>query len=207
MSRSIGKFFRNLRLSKGFSLRKVGKLTNLSHVYIKKIEQDKSMPSFANVMKLLELYNVDINDFLKETGYAVVGKSSRRVSRIPLISWVVASNWLEVSSDLVCNVAEEWVEVKDYGLNVFALRVRGDSMEPEFTEGDIIVVNPNVIPEDKDFVVVRDERSKEVAFKQLRKFKDVVVLHPLNPKYSDIILDPDNEYKVIGKVVEKRKYY
>ena len=205
--RSIGKFFRNLRLSKGFSLREVGKLTNLSHVYIKKIEQDKSMPSFANVMKLLELYNVDINDFLKETGYVVVGKSSRRVSRIPLISWVVASNWLEVSSDLVCNVAEEWVEVKDYGLNVFALRVRGDSMEPEFTEGDIIVVNPNVIPEDKDFVVVRDERSKEVAFKQLRKFKDVVVLHPLNPKYSDIILDPDNEYKVIGKVVEKRKYY
>jgi len=33
------------------------------------------------------------------------------------------------------------------------------------------------------------------------------VLHPLNPKYDDIELRRDTEYRIVGVVVEKKKRY
>ncbi len=42
----------------------------------------------------------------------------------------------------------------------FALRVRGDSMEPEFRDGDIIIVNSALKQEHNDYLVV----SNDVTF-------------------------------------------
>jgi len=86
------------------------------------------------------------------------------------------------------------------------LRVRWESMETEFHEGDIIVVNPYLKPEHNEYVVVSNEEG-EATFKQLKKYGRARVLHPLNPKYDDIELRKDTEYTVIGVVVEKKKRY
>ena len=47
----------------------------------------------------------------------------------------------------------------------------------------------------------------EVTFKQLKKYGRTRVLHPLNPKYDDIELKKDTEYRVVGVVIEKKKRY
>ena len=47
----------------------------------------------------------------------------------------------------------------------------------------------------------------EATFKQLKKYGKTRVLHPLNPKYDDIELSREIEYKIIGVVVEKKKRY
>ena len=47
----------------------------------------------------------------------------------------------------------------------------------------------------------------EVTFKQLKKYGRTRVLHPLNPKYDDIELSKDTEYRVVGVVIEKKKNY
>ncbi|MDR4497307.1 MAG: S24 family peptidase [Candidatus Scalindua sp.] len=52
-------------------------------------------------------------------------------------------------------------------------------MEPEFYDGDIIVLNP-VLKQD-DYIVVCNE-GEEATFKQLRKYGKIRLLHPLNPK-------------------------
>ena len=33
------------------------------------------------------------------------------------------------------------------------------------------------------------------------------ILHPLNPKYPDIVLNKDLEYQIVGVVMEKKKRY
>ena len=60
-------------------------------------------------------------------------------------------------------------------------------MEPEFHDGDIIVINPFLKQENNDYVVVCNEEG-EATFKQLKKYGKIRVLHPLNPKYDDIEL-------------------
>jgi phage repressor protein C with HTH and peptisase S24 domain len=58
--------------------------------------------------------------------------------------------------------------------------VRGDSMETEFHEGDIIVINPYLKPEHNDYVVVSNEEG-EATFKQLKKYgRTRVLLLPMN---------------------------
>jgi len=70
---------------------------------------------------------------------------------------------------------------------------KGDSMEPEINEGDIIIVGPydNAMP--GDYVVAKND-EEEATFKQYKIFDNTLVLHYLNPKYSDIVLNKD-KYK------------
>ncbi len=43
--------------------------------------------------------------------------------------------------------------------------------------------------------------------KLLKKYGEVRVLHPLNPKYDDIEFSKDIEYRIVGVVLEKKKRY
>ncbi len=99
---------------------------------------------------------------------------------------------------------EQVVETDSSG--TFALKVKGNSMEPEFFDGDILIINPYLKAEHNDYVVVSNEEW-EATFKQLKKYGKTRALHPLNPKYEEIELDRSNEYQVVGVVVEKKKKY
>jgi len=188
----------------GLSLRDASRLSGVSHTHIRDIEEGRSIPSFEMVMKFLKAYMVDIREFLKKTGYLSPNVEPEPVGeskRIPIISWTQAGNWQEIGDTAQYG---EYVETDAKG--VFALRVRGESMESEFHEGDIIVINPYLKPEHNDYVVVSNEEG-EATFKQLKKYGKTRVLHPLNPKYDDIELSKETEYRVIGVVVEKKKRY
>lgn len=84
----------------------------------------------------------------------------------------------------------------------FAFRVSGDSMEPDFTEGMMLVVEPELDPEPGDYVIAK-YGSEETTFKQLVKDGADWYLKPLNPRYP---LKPLEGCKIIGVVraVEKR---
>jgi phage repressor protein C with HTH and peptisase S24 domain len=101
--------------------------------------------------------------------------------------------------------AEEWIESDAKGPHVFALRVKSDSMEPEFNEGDIIIVSPHVRAASGDYVVKND--NEEVTLKQFKKYGTKRILHPLNPKYEGIELSDKKQFRIVGKIVEKKKRY
>jgi len=83
---------------------------------------------------------------------------------------------------------------------------RVDVMEPEFKEGEIVVVNPHVEAKSGDYVVVKND-EEEATFKQLKIYGETTVLHPLNPKYPDIGLKRGDKYHIVGKIVEEKKRY
>ena len=193
------------RAAMGLSLRDASRLSGVSHTHIRDIEEGRSTPSFEMVMKFLKAYMVDMGEFLRQTGYMPpnvepVGESKR----IRIISWTQAGTWQQICDTSQYGDYGEYVETDAKG--VFALRVRGESMETEFHEGDIIVINPYLKPEHNDYVVVCNEEG-EATFKQLKKYGKTRVLHPLNPKFDDIELIRDIEYRIIGVVVEKKKRY
>lgn len=206
---TIGQYMKSRREERGLSLREASKLAGISHVHIKDIEDDKIKPTFEKIINLLRAYHTDIQEFLAETGYlpknvepAPLGK----LRQIPVVSWVIAGKWKDVCDSFQPGDADEWIETDIKGQHVFALRVKGDSMEPEFIEGDIIVINPHIKPNHNDYVIVRNDEG-EVTLKQLKKYGRTRVLHPLNPKYQDIELSEKHQYVIVGKVVEKKKRY
>ncbi|NOG86068.1 MAG: helix-turn-helix domain-containing protein [Planctomycetes bacterium] len=195
------------RGSRGLSLREASRLSGVSHTHIRDIEDGRSIPSFAMVMRFLKAYTVDMQDFLRETGYlpaSIEPAHMDEVKSVPVISWTQAGNWQEICDTSQEDDYEEYVKTDTKG--TFALRVRGDSMEPEFHDGDIIVINPFLKQEHNDYIVVCNEEG-EATFKQLKKYGKTRVLHPLNPKYDDIELSKDIEYLIVGVVSEKKKRY
>lgn len=93
----------------------------------------------------------------------------------------------------------------------YALMVLGDSMMPEFEQGEIIVVEPSGLVKDGSFVVafVNDE----FIFRQLVQHADGWMLKPLNPMYENIpVADIDVAKGVVimkkrpGKRSEQKSY-
>jgi SOS-response transcriptional repressor LexA len=203
--KKLGEFMKEKREAMGLSLRDASKLSRVSHTHIRDIEEGRSTPSFEMAMRFLKAYMVDIGEFLSQTGYLPRNLGPVRESkRLPIISWTQAGNWQEIYDTSQYSEHEEYIETDSKG--VFALRVRGVSMEPEFHQGDTIVINPYLKPEHNDYVVASNVEG-EATFTQLKKYGRTRVLHPLNPQCHDIELKKDTEYRVVGVVIEKKKRY
>jgi SOS-response transcriptional repressor LexA len=70
------------------------------------------------------------------------------------------------------------------GSEPYALMVLGDSMMPEFEEGEIIVVEPSGLVKDGSYVVAYV--NDEYIFRQIVKRDEGWMLKPLNPLYDNI---------------------
>ncbi len=73
------------------------------------------------------------------------------------------------------------------GSEPYALMVLGDSMLPEFEEGEIIVVEPSGLVKDGSYVIAYV--NDEYIFRQIVKRDDGWMLKPLNPLYENIPID------------------
>jgi repressor LexA len=66
----------------------------------------------------------------------------------------------------------------------FAVRVVGDSMEPEYREGDIVVLSPNTPARSGDDCFVRFDTEGKTTFKRYYQDNERTIrLQPLNSKY------------------------
>lgn len=88
------------------------------------------------------------------------------------------------------------------GRHTFALRVAGDSMAPDFIEGSILIIEPELSPQAGDYVIAKNG-SDETTFKQLVKDGADWYLKPINPRYP---IKPLGDSRIIGVVraMEKR---
>lgn len=87
------------------------------------------------------------------------------------------------------------------GAEVFALQVIGQSMAPEFDEGEIIVIEPDGALRDGSFVLA--QLDGEWLFRQLRREGEGWSLHALNPAFASRTL-PDLA-AVRGVVIQKAR--
>jgi SOS-response transcriptional repressor LexA len=129
---------------------------------------------------------------------------------VPIVDWVQAGQLREMV-DPYPPGAGDGVEYVDssYGRCAVALRIKGDSMAPEFREGDVIIVDPEIAPSPGDFVVVRNG-SHEATFKKFRprgidaSGREVFELVPLNDDYPTMRSDTE-PLLIVGTMVEHRK--
>lgn len=81
--------------------------------------------------------------------------------------------------------AEETVRFPDLGEDrVYALEIAGDSMEPTYRAGDIVVVQPGAPVRRGDRVVVRTQAGEVMAKVLGRRNEQMVELVSLNPAHA-----------------------
>lgn len=124
---------------------------------------------------------------------------------VPVVSWAAAGRAGDYG-DLATQI-EEMVETDCRDPNSFALIIEGDSMEPEFHAGDIVVFAPNSEPRNGDVVVARHKVTGTVYFKRFRrtgKEGERARLESFNPDYSTMDF-PLCDFRFIYPAVDMKR--
>ena len=135
-----------------------------------------------------------LNKLLAKSGLDVgqAGPSLAPGRLVPVINKVAAGYPTDFNDlDYPVGIADDYVRCPDlHDPNAFAVRVVGDSMEPKFREGDIVIFSPAAEVSNGDDCFIRFAMPHETAFKRVFFEPDNKVrLQPRNEKYSPIIID------------------
>ncbi len=158
---------------------------------------------FHKDLDLLRLHTFGLTDSREENANG--SKRHKPYRKVPILAWTQIRPAVDRQSPLSFLHSEQrMVETDLSGARVFALNMKDDSMEPLFHEGDLFFVNPDLKPQAGDYVIVCDEQAESESgdLRQLKKFRQQYVLHPLNSRYQDTLLTSNQ--KIIGRVVRLR---
>ena len=187
-------------------------LKGVSHVAVSQWESNTTKPNSENILDLSTVLQCDISWLLRGTGESNVVPASVGMTKIPLISYVQAGQWTGIEDFRETCGDYDYIltdlEVSSYA---FALEIKGDSMTPDFVEGDIVVIDPTEPPRAGEFVAAING-DYEATFKKYRPLGEVdnfgrehfelIALNPDYPKLSTL----KQEIRIIGTMVEHRIY-
>lgn len=198
--------FKKARIAKGYNQEELAEIVGVSQTAVNKIETGKTI-SPRNILDYAKALEVS-PDFLLN-GVVSSGDNINEPlnanyinNKIPLISWVKAGSWSPVIDNFQPGDAEDFYPCpeKTSG-STFALKVTGESMSPTYENGEIIFVDPEVMPINGSDVVVRQNGDSEATFKRLILDGDKMFLKALNPNCPTPIMEMLSDAHICGVVV------
>lgn len=125
--------------------------------------------------------------------------------KVPLLRWDQIDQMLKSKEPPRLIRAQALLETDIPGRRTYAVQVRDNSMQPLFSEGKIIFVDPDLPSEPGHYVLVESEdgHSEGPLLRQLKKIGGQIILHPLNRRYADLPLT--EQQRILGRVARLRK--
>ncbi len=149
-------------------------------------------PSTESLAKVLEATGASLEVFSSlVSGRRAITSSKAGARRIPLIGMAQAGGD-GFFDDGGYPVGAGWDEVSIPEIgdpHAYALEISGDSMEPVFRDGDMVVVSPAAPIRRGDRVVVRTARGEAMAKQLTRRSARRIELRSLNPEHPDYSFD------------------
>ena len=205
MKSSLAKNLETLMQEKQISQTRLSKISGVSQSYIFKILNDQiKKPSLDTLEKLATALDSTVAQLthsleLPKEADPVVG-----LRKVPLISWVQAGLPTPVAS--LDDMDKWYICPVRISKNGFALKVRGESMEPMFYEGDIVFIDPEVPAESGRIVAAVDDGAAdpEATLKKLVKDGPDYYLKALNPDWPGPKFQPlTQSMRIAGVAVGK----
>lgn len=148
-------------------------------------------PSTESISRILAATGATMSDFLSlidsDNEISAVTHLPRH---IPLIGFAQAGNDGYFDEDGY-PAGDAWDEVRFPELDVhederiYALEVNGNSMEPLYREGDVLIVSPSTQIRRGDRIVVKTANGEVLAKELIRQSASKIELKSLNPKFED----------------------
>lgn len=117
---------------------------------------------------------------------------------IPILGDIPAGDWEQWIDSYPPGVGDGYLDMSDVkGENLFAVRVKGDSMEPMLRKGDVLVIDPHreFI---KGFAVVRHSFGGELSYKirSVVRRGNLLSLTPCNPAFEPEDITPNENTRL-----------
>ena len=200
---------REARKAKRYSQTEVSRMLGVTQQAVGKWETGRSTPDPQTVARLAEILDTTADALLglqqAPTVAPAVGRnafSRYTESLVPVVGTVRAGYGALAFEE---DYGKEYASVKD-PQNYFYLVVKGDSMEPRISDGDLALVHRQSTLENGDLGVLVYGSDGEGTLKKYIQRGNSVILHPFNPDYEELVIkgeELDHLY-IAGKVVETK---
>jgi phage repressor protein C with HTH and peptisase S24 domain len=156
-------------------------------------------PSTESISKILDATGEPMGGFL-----ALIGERARRglARKVPLLGYAQAGAE-GYFDDAGYPTGSGWDEIEFPDLgdpNAYALKVTGDSMEPMYRKGDVLIVAPDAEAKRGDRVVVKTVDGEVMAKEVLRRSARRIELRSLNSRHPDRVFSP-REIQWIARIL------
>lgn len=188
---------KELRNARGITQQQLADWTGLSRTRIGNYERGIREPDIVTQEILADFFNVRL-DYLMD-------RKKAPITRIPVLGKVIAGIPIEAVEEIL-DYEEITPDMAKQG-DFFALQVKGDSMEPKFSAGDVVIVRKQEDIDSGDIAIVL-VNGNEATVKKIKKFPGGINLVPSNSNYE--VTTYTNEQietlpvRIVGKVVELR---
>jgi len=140
----------------------------------------------------------------KARGLAIIREPEDEASDmvpIPIVGEVAAGQPIFAQENIIGEVLVEAKLVRSG--RCFALEITGDSMvDAGINDRDLVVVRQQPVAESGDIVVAL--LGDEATVKRLYIREEKIELRPENPRHQPITVGPEDELRILGKVVAVR---
>jgi repressor LexA len=211
----LGDIIKQYRSEHNLSQRDFAKKCELSHTYIAALEKKvdarsgkKIAPTVDAVKNISKGLNMPLQELLNiiddEQEFIV---NQNKSIRIPVLGSIPAGIPMEMIEDIV-----DWEDISEEmlkgGKRYFALKIKGDSMFPEYLNGDVIIVlKQDDCESGQDCVVAVN--GDDATFKRVFKIDNGITLQPLNNSYMPMFYSNDDvlnkPVKILGVVKQIRR--
>ena len=199
----VGNRIKLLRDELGLNQDELAKKIGVSPSAIGMYERDLREANDDIKLKMCDLFNCSM-DYL-------TGKTDIRKGANPAVVLVYGT----IPAGIPMEMIEDIIDTEEIdssmlkgGKEYFGLKIKGNSMYPEYLDGDTIILEKmDDVESGSDAVVMVN--GNDGTFKRVFKNENGIILQPLNPEFQPMVYTNEQieklPIKVIGKVVELRR--
>jgi len=196
---------RSLRERMGVSQQDVATALGVSRQVYNNYELGKREPDFDMAMRLAGYFQCSV-DYM-------IGNSDNAPNaiQVPVLGTITAGIPIEAIEDII-DVEELPMDMRRGGREYFGLKIKGDSMEPEYRDGDVVILMKASTCESGDDCAVM-VNGEDATFKRVIRQEKGIVLQPINTagyvpsfySYEDVENLPISIIGVFAELRRKRR--
>lgn len=198
----IGKRIREKREAMGMTQEELAaKLGYKNKSSIAKIETGANDIVQSKVIEFANVLHTTVSYLM---GWDLTPSSKKGVA-INVLGRVAAGIPIEAIEDVIDTeeISKEMATTGEF----FGLQIHGDSMEPKFSDGDVVIVRRQNDAESDDIVIAM-VNGDDATCKRLKKYDDGIALISTNPAYDPMYFSKKEietkPVRILGRVVELR---
>lgn len=196
---------RDLRNLSGLSQKELAKNLSIPQNTFSQYETGKRVPDLETLKKIANYFNVTVDYLLGDS--ASDPSPQPGIIRVPVYGVIPAGIPMSAIEEVLDY--EEMPSGRDtVGKEFFALKIKGDSMFPNYLDGDVVIFQKqDVCDSGKDCAVMVN--GDDATFKRIERKPNGVMLKPLNPAYETMFFTNEEievkPVRILGVAIQIRR--